>query len=937
MTEEQWRAAWAVFRAVEDLPVEEAGDFLDRAAVNPEVRGVVAQMLQTGRSRADSLISRFTSGRNQETAQPPSLSLAAGIEIDRYVLLKRVGEGGMGEVWLAAQREPVLRRVALKLIKTGWNSREVVARFQSERQALALMDHPGIAKVFDAGSTPQGAPYFVMEYAQGDPITDYCDSRTLPTRQRLELFIQVCEAVQHAHRKAIIHRDLKPSNILVVDVEGRPAPKIIDFGIAKAVNQKLSADTIYTRLGALVGTPEYMSPEQAVSSGDDIDTRTDVYSLGVIFYELLAGARPIEFKQMGLEEFLRRLREQDTPKPSTRLSTGDAATSSEVARRRQTEPAALARHLRGDLDAIALKALEKDRERRYESAGAMARDLERYLAGEAVEARPPSRAYRSRKFAMRHRWALGAAAALVLLLVAAVIWMSVALHQQSRANTDAAALRDVVRRIIIERPTQLAEIPNRTALRGQLMRDAEGALNALSQDSGGDSALEMELARANLEIGLAKGPYSAAGSEGDPAGAAVYVKRAVELYTRLARKRPGDPEVRRGQIEALSTWLHLQYRLVRNEEGEQAARQLENEISGMTPDLREKVQANWYLSIGYMELGAILWSQGRDAEGLALHRKALETFRGGIPAEWMKDPEKLDHLSHLERELAISTWMFEGPSHDAELMQRRSVETVAGCRAADCRMRHAQAEGTLGEIEWASGKREQGIATLRKSLAEFEVLAAEDPGNAVFANAGAQVRAYLALALAAGPSNESSEAVSLARKNLRLTAGAEASLNKGRERTMVNQITLGAALLGDRRIADAVREFREALESNRDWNANYDLRWSALHLLARAFEAQGRFEEAVSAAKTAMKFAVLENGGQGFSTQVIRATAARDYASAVAGWKGSSQEERVDALRALDAYCSRPGRPGGVIAGALIEWLPTPEEVASIRARLGPR
>ncbi len=425
---------------------------------------------------------------------------------------------------------------------------------------------------------------------------------------------------------------------------------------------------------------------------------------------------------------------------------------------------------------------------------------------------------------MRHRRALGALAALVLLLMAAVNWMSVALRQQSRANSAAAALRDVVRRIIIERPAQLAEIPNRTALRGQLMRDAEGALNALSQDAGGDPALEMELARANLEIGLAKGPYSAAGSEGDPAGAAGYVKRAVELYTAVTRKKPGDPEVRRGQIETLSTWLHLQYRLVRNEEGEKAARQLENEIAGLTPQMREKVQANWYLSIGYMELGAILWGQGRDAEGLALHRKALETFRGGIPAQWMKDPEKLDHLSHLQRELAISTWMFEGPSDEAELTGRRSVDAVAGCPAANCRMRHAQTEGTLGEIEWARGKREQGVATLRKAVAEFEALAAEDPANAVFANAGAQVRAYLALALAAGPPNESSEAVALAGKNLRLTAGAEARLNKGRERTMVNQITLGAALLGARRFRDAVRELREALESNRDWNANFDLR-----------------------------------------------------------------------------------------------------------------
>jgi tetratricopeptide (TPR) repeat protein len=444
-------------------------------------------------------------------------------------------------------------------------------------------------------------------------------------------------------------------------------------------------------------------------------------------------------------------------------------------------------------------------------------DLRRFLDGEPVEAGPLSAAYRLRKVAARHKYWIGAAAVLIALLLSASIAMAFALRQQSRANSAAAALRQVVRRIIIERPAQLAEIPNRTALRGQLMRDAEGALDALSQDAGGDPALQMELARANLEIGLAKGPYSTAGSEGDPAGAAGYVKRAVELYTGLARKKPGDPAVRRGQIEALSTWLHLQYRLGRKEEGVEAARQLENEIGGMTPKVRDLVQANWYLSIGYMELGTILWTQDLDTEALALHRKALETFRGGIPAQWMKDPEKLGHLSHLERELVISTWMYEGISEQVELTAQRSVEAVAGCPAASCRMRHAQAESTLGEIEWASGRREEGVATLRKSLSEFEALAAEDPANAVFTNAGAQVRAYLALALAAGPPNESSEAVSLAGKNLRLTAGAEASLDKGRERVLVNRITLGAALLGGRRFADAVRELRETLESNRDW------------------------------------------------------------------------------------------------------------------------
>jgi serine/threonine protein kinase/tetratricopeptide (TPR) repeat protein len=363
-----------------------------------------------------------------------------GLLIGRYHLLQKVGEGGMGEVWLAEQTEPVRRRVALKLVKAGMNTREVIARFESERQALALMDHPAIAKVFDAGSTPQGAPYFVMEYVAGVPITAYCDKHRLSTRDRLELFMHVCEGVQHAHQKAIIHRDLKPSNILVTEVDGHPAPKIIDFGVAKALTQKLSADTMFTRLGALVGTPEYMSPEQASSSGEDIDTRTDVYSLGIIFYELLAGVHPIELRKVAFEEFLRRLREDDPPKLSTKIRGQDPATSTELARKRQTEPPALVKQMRGDLDSIALKALEKDRARRYGSPSDFALDIARYLKNEPVLAVPPSVAYRTRKFARRYRVALVTTCAFALVLIAAAV---ISIRQSIRANKEAAVAQAV--------------------------------------------------------------------------------------------------------------------------------------------------------------------------------------------------------------------------------------------------------------------------------------------------------------------------------------------------------------------------------------------------------------------------------------------------------------------------------------------------------------
>ena len=326
---------------------------------------------------------------------------ASGIIIGPYHLLQLIGEGGMGEVWLAEQRQPVRRRVAVKLIKIGMDTREVVARFDSERQALALMDHPAIAKVFDAGVHARGRPYFVMEYVVGLPITEYCDRHKLFHAAAAGVIVQVCEGVQHAHQKAIIHRDLKPSNILVTEVDGKPMPRIIDFGVAKAT-ARLSAGSMYTQLGAIVGTLGYISPEQADPAGQDVDTRTDVYSLGVVLYELLVGALPLDFYKLAYDEVLRRLREQDVPRPSTKVRTlgGDSAV---MAQNRGADIPALSRQLRGDADAITLKALRK-RKRRYATPLELAADIGHYLRNEPVTAHaPPSVGYRARKFFRRYR------------------------------------------------------------------------------------------------------------------------------------------------------------------------------------------------------------------------------------------------------------------------------------------------------------------------------------------------------------------------------------------------------------------------------------------------------------------------------------------------------------------------------------------------------
>ena len=349
------------------------------------------------------------------------ISESPGTTIDRYKLLEKIGEGGMAVVYMAQQEEPIRRRVALKIIKLGMDTRQVIARFEVERQALAMMDHPNIAKVLDAGATETGRPYFVMELVTGVSITEYCDKNNLSTKDRLGLFLQVCSAVQHAHQKGIIHRDIKPTNVMVTHHDGKPVPKVIDFGIAKAINQRLTEKTLFTRYAHIIGTPAYMSPEQAEMSDVDVDTRTDIYSLGVLLYELLTGTTPFgeeELRKAGYIEMQRIIRETEPLKPSTKLSTmGDSLAG--VAEHRKTNPDLLAKLVRGDLDWIVMKSLEKDRARRYEAADRLALDIQRHIEHRPVLAHAPSTSYRLHKFLRRHRWQ--AIAALAMVVVAGAI------------------------------------------------------------------------------------------------------------------------------------------------------------------------------------------------------------------------------------------------------------------------------------------------------------------------------------------------------------------------------------------------------------------------------------------------------------------------------------------------------------------------------------
>jgi serine/threonine protein kinase/Tfp pilus assembly protein PilF len=442
--------AKSIFLAASELPdpAQRADYLVQQCGGDGPLRARVEALLRAHDAATD-LGDQPSGAAFEATVDAPAAVRPGTLIAGRYKLIEVIGEGGMGTVWLAEQKEPVKRKVAVKLIKPGMDSKSVLARFEAERQALAMMDHPNIARVFDGGMTAEGRPFFVMEFVKGVPLTEYCDNAKLSLKERLQLFTPVCQAVQHAHQKGIIHRDLKPSNILICLYDGKAVPKVIDFGLAKAMHQSLTEQSLHTAFGMMVGTPLYMSPEQAEHNNLDVDTRTDIYSLGVILYELLTGSTPLErqqLKQAALNEILRLIKEFEPPKPSTRLS-GSASLPS-VAAQRSIEPKQLSKLLAGDLDWIVMKALDKERSRRYETANGLTRDIERYLNDEAVEACPPTTAYRLKKFIHRNRLQVIAASLVLLALIAGIVGTSVGLYQANvawgaeagqRAKAEAAA------------------------------------------------------------------------------------------------------------------------------------------------------------------------------------------------------------------------------------------------------------------------------------------------------------------------------------------------------------------------------------------------------------------------------------------------------------------------------------------------------------------
>jgi len=532
------------------------------------------------------------------------LTEGPGTRIGRYKLLQLIGEGGFGVVYMAEQEEPIRRKVALKIIKLGMDTKQVIARFEAERQALAMMDHPNIARVFDAGATETGRPYFVMELVKGISITEYCDKNNLDTRQRLDLFIDVCKAVQHAHQKGIIHRDIKPSNVMITLHDGKAVPKIIDFGIAKATQHRLTEKTLFTEYRQFIGTPEYMSPEQAEMGGLDVDTRTDIYSLGVLLYELLTSTTPFEadkLRSAAYDEIRRIIREDEPPKPSTRLSTlGDALTN--IAKHRDAQPGELCKIVRGDLDWVVMKTLEKDRTRRYETANEFAVDIERHLNDEPVSAGPPSTAYRMRKFVRRNRALVTSVAAVLVVLVAGIVVSTIFAIGQARARAEAQAVADFLKIDV------LASVdPEKAKGRGVTVRYI---LDAAAEKI--DKKLkDMPLVEASIRHTLGITYYSI----GEYKSAQTHLKRALQIRS----KQLGDED-----FDTLDSMGELGWCYLLQGRYDEAEKLFVKKLEIGRRVLGEEDKST--LSSMHM-LGWVYYSEGRYDEAEPLLVKALEGMR----------------------------------------------------------------------------------------------------------------------------------------------------------------------------------------------------------------------------------------------------------------------------------------------------------------------
>ncbi len=674
---DRWRRIAKLFEEAASLSGDDRDSFLDRAcAEDPELRHRVADLLSSSDRATGSSVKpplevpapALAEGDARGSAShPPTTSpLTPGLVHDTigpYRLLAKLGEGGMGEVWRAEQVAPIRRQVALKVIKSGMDTRHVVARFDAERQAIAWMDHPAIARVYDAGATPRGSPYFAMELVEGKPITAFCDEQRLSLRERLELFLRVCDGVQHAHQKAILHRDLKPSNVLVSIRNGKAVPKIIDFGIAKATSGRLTDETLYTGLGTMIGTPEYMSPEQVEATPTGLDTRVDVYALGVLLYELLSGALPFDFRGLrdgAYEEVRRQIRDVEPKRPSACVKASDER-SAEAARNRRTEPAKLAARLRGELDWIVLRAMEKDRTRRYGSPAELAADLKRHLRNEPVAAGPPGVVYRARKFVRRHRLGAAIAAATMTGLVAVAVVTSVQARriakERDRADREAEASSRVTDFLVgLFRVTdpEVARGRNLSA-RELLDRGAGRVKRDLDMEPLTRARLMSTIGNAYMNLGL----YNEAED---------FLRGSVELRRRLLGEEVPDTLT---SMHALAADLWHEGRFA---EAEALARR--------TLDLRRRVlgEADRGTLASADLLGTIYSESGRPAAAAALLSRTLGMRRRALG---MNDRDGLESLKTLAtanlmlaRYPTAESQLRETWEHQLRLYEHENLETL---------------------------------------------------------------------------------------------------------------------------------------------------------------------------------------------------------------------------------------------------------------------
>jgi serine/threonine protein kinase len=806
---EQYQREEALFNEALRLPPPEQAAFLERACAGDEpLRRRVEALL---RSHEDSSGVLDRTIRHGPTSSAPEGSEKVGDRIGRYKLLQRIGEGGCGVVYMAEQVEPLRRRVALKIIKLGMDTEQVITRFEAERQALAMMEHPNIAKVFDAGSTPTGRPYFAMELVSGARITDYCDTATFSTVQRLKLFIQVCHAVQHAHQKGIIHRDIKPSNILVTLHDGEPTPKVIDFGIAKATSgQRLTDQTFFTAFDQFLGTPAYMSPEQAQLTSQDIDTRSDIYSLGVLLYELLTGKTPFETRELlqkGMEAMLRTIREDEPARPSTRLKAMAKDELTTTAARRQTEAPRLLQQVSGDLDWIVMKCLEKNPAGRYATANGLVMELQRYLNCEPVLARRPTGAYRLQKLVRRHRFTFTAIGAVFLALLLGLAIATVQYVQQRKARERAdieakksRAVADFLEFILQGVGPSDAQGRDTSLLRDIMQKTVLKARTELTNQPEVEAELYFTIGKVYWELG-------------DYTRAEPLQRRAVELQEKVH----GRNSLRvAGPLADLGLTLQWENKLAE-------AERVQRESLAIRQQLLGKRNAEVARALG--DLAIVLYAQDKLTESEGVQREALKIRR--------------ELLGNVHADVAIglhnlaALLMREGKFDEAESMQREALAIHQQLPDDDPR-RLADVLNNLGSNLSSRGKLAEAEQVQREALAIYlKLLGEQHPDVATcLNNVGniARMRGNLA------------EAEAVHRRALQIRTNAFGPENLA---VAISITELARVLVGQGDVKQAEQLHRQALEMRRKLaGPTHPLVALSLEFLARLLLAEGRAAEA---------------------------------------------------------------------------------------------